>query len=374
MYTTVNNIWLQAIRKSSNILSSMNVTGDMITHSSNIHISFSVKDSENIRYSLYAYGGSFDMMDTFACIKNSSRIYESAVINKESSNILFCYDCWSHCSHILYCLDCRSCSYCFGCTGLLNKSYCILNHQYTKEEYEELVPRIIEKMMEDGEWWEFFPASMSPFGYNETVAQEYYPMTRESVIPAYAGIQKTDTIDSGINPEWQKQQNKETFLHWDIFNWSDYEAPFPKVEKIIPASKLPDSIESIPDDILNWAIECEVTKKPFRIIKQELEFYRKHHLPIPRRHPDQRHLDRMKMRNPRKLFERLCDCPKCEENWRKKGVDFVEGENAGYKNPPVLSDIPLHEGVLRKRMITTYAPERPEIVYCEECYEREVVG
>ena len=52
----------------------------------------------------------------------------------------------------------------------------------------------------------------------------------------------------------------------------------------------------------------------------------------------------------------------------------MEGENAGYKNPPVLSDIPLHEGGLRKRMITTYAPERPEIVYCEECYEREVVG
>lgn len=26
------------------------------------------------------------------------------------------------------------------------------------------------------------------------------------------------------------------------------------------------SITDIPDDILNWAIECEVTKKPFRII------------------------------------------------------------------------------------------------------------
>ena len=121
------------------------------------------------------------------------------------------------------------------------------------------------------------------------------------------------------------------------FKWSTYEAPFPKVDKIIPASKLPDTIDAIPDDILNWAIECEVTKKPYRIIKQELEFYRKHHLPIPRRHPDQRHKDRMAQRNPRKLFERKCD--KCH-----------------------------------KDMITTYAPERPERVYCEECYEREVVG
>lgn len=56
---------------------------------------------------------------------------------------------------------------------------------------------------------------------------------------------------------------------------------------------LPEDISKIPDDILNWAIECEVTKKPFRIIKQELEFYRKHNIPIPRRHPDQRYIDRL---------------------------------------------------------------------------------
>jgi CxxC-x17-CxxC domain-containing protein len=120
-----------------------------------------------------------------------------------------------------------------------------------------------------------------------------------------------------------------------LYKRSDYEAPLPKVEKIIPASKLPESITDIPDDILNRAIECEITKKPFRIISQELEFYRKHNLPIPKRHPDQRHLDRMKLRNPRKLYDRKCD--KC-------GVD----------------------------MKTTYSPERPEIVYCEDCYNKEI--
>jgi hypothetical protein len=52
---------------------------------------------------------------------------------------------------------------------------------------------------------------------------------------------------------------------------------------------------------------CEVSGKPFRIIKQELEFYRKHNLPIPHRHPDVRHTDRMKLRNPRKLRDRKCN-------------------------------------------------------------------
>ena len=116
--------------------------------------------------------------------------------------------------------------------------------------------------MKGREWWEFFPSSLSPFGYNETVANEYYPL-----------------------------EKSEAITQW--FNWSDYEAPFPTVEKIIPADKLPDDIESIPDDILNWAIECEVSKKPFKIIKQELEFYRKHNIPLPRRHPDQRYKDRL---------------------------------------------------------------------------------
>ena len=159
--------------------------------------------------------------------------------------------------------------------------------------------------MADGEWWEFFPASMSPFGYNETVAQEYFPVSPQ---PSPEGegvseIEKTETlrkvwIQSPPSPSGEGARG------WGggaWFNWSDYEAPFPKVEKIIPASKLPDDISKIPDDILNWAVECEVTGKPFRIIRQELDFYRKHHLPIPRRHPDQRHLDRMALRNPRKL-------------------------------------------------------------------------
>jgi hypothetical protein len=99
------------------------------------------------------------------------------------------------------------------------------------------------------------------------------------------------------------------------FNWSTYEAPFTKVQKIIPANKLPKNISDIPDDILNRAIMPENVgnenirslQKPFRIVKQELDFYRKYSLPIPKIHPDQRHLDRVKLRNPRKIYDRKCD-------------------------------------------------------------------
>jgi len=89
------------------------------------------------------------------------------------------------------------------------------------------------------------------------------------------------------------------------------------------------------DELLAWIIECEVTKKPFKIIKQELAFYIENKLPIPTKHPDQRHMERMQLRNPRELHERIC--PECQKN-----------------------------------MITTYKPERPEKVVCDECYRKLV--
>jgi len=107
------------------------------------------------------------------------------------------------------------------------------------------------------------------------------------------------------------------------------------VSKTIPASALPLSIDDVPDDILNWAITCEATSRPFKIVKRELEFYREHRLPVPHFHPDERHKRRMALRNPRRLWDR--QCAKCQ-----------------------------------KPVSTTYAPDRPEIVYCEDCYLKEV--
>ena len=159
-------------------------------------------------------------------------------------------------------------------------------------------------MREDGEWGEFFPVAMSTFAYNATTAQEYFPLTKEEA----------------LKRGWK---------------WQDQTDEMPKVDRVIPATQLPDSIDDIPDDILNWAITCEATKRPFKIIKQELEFYRNMRLPVPHFHPDERHRRRMALRNPRKLWNR--ECAKC-----------------------------------KKPISTSYAPERPEIVYCEECYLREV--
>jgi hypothetical protein len=73
------------------------------------------------------------------------------------------------------------------------------------------------------------------------------------------------------------------------------------------------------------------------IVKPELEFYRKHHLPLPRRHPDQRHLERLQKRNPRALYLRTCD--NCH-----------------------------------KEIVSIYPADDTRKIYCEECYTKEVYG
>ncbi len=288
--------------KSSHQTNCENCEGDNLENCKNVKNSFDCSDSEDIKYSSQIDATSSSMDMTCMGYDKGELCYQT-IGCAGTSYAIACDSCW-HDSDIMYSQICFNSSYLFGCIGLKYKKYCILNKQYTKEEYEKLVPLIIENMQNTGEWGEFFPSGFSPFGYNETVANEYYPLTKE------------EALKKG-------------------FNWSDYESPLPKVDKIIPASKLPDDIKDIPDDILNWAIRCEVTNKPYKIIPQELKFYRDHNLPIPRRHPDQRHKDRMSLRNPRKLWSRSCD--KCT-----------------------------------KEIQTTYSPERPEKILCESCYLKEV--
>ncbi len=250
--------------KSNQIKNSPKCSWNYILNSNNCEKCFHTQDSSDCKNSNHIWRNAKNIFDCDTVWMNSELIYESINVAIDSFKNLFCNRCWTV-NNSFYSDNCDNSSNLFWCVWLKNKKYCILNKQYSKQEYEKLVPKIIEKMWTDEEWWEFFPANLSPFWYNETVAKEYFPLSKEEIL----------------------EQN---------FNYSEYESPSPKVEKIISASKLPENILDIPDDILNWAIECETSKKPFRIIKPELEFYRKHNLEIPKKHPDVRHFERMKFR------------------------------------------------------------------------------
>ncbi len=179
---------------------------------------------------------------------------------------------------IFYCMLCHNSQHLFWCVWLKNKSYCIYNKQYTKEEYEQLVPQLITRMQENDQWWEFLDPSLSPFGYNETVAQEYHPLTKEEALE-----------------KW--------------YSWQDKEYPINVPEWIttLPAQELPHFADDVDDDIVHVAILCSVSWKPFRFLKQELAYYRKHNISLPRKHPDVRHKERLAKRTWRELHVRNCD-------------------------------------------------------------------
>lgn len=192
--------------------------------------------------------------------------------------------------------------------------YCILNKQYSKDAYEALVPKIVEHMrrtplhLPDGsfagqEWGEFFPTTLSSFAYNETKAFEFWPLS------------KVESLARG-------------------WGWKDDDA-VPQSIEMISADALPQNIADVPDQILETIIASEKTKKPYRIIPQELAFYRKRGLPLPRLHPHDRLEAIYTRENACVLYARTC-------------------------------------ATCAKPIQTTYAPDRPEKVLCEECYLKEV--
>ncbi|KKM03959.1 hypothetical protein LCGC14_1769180, partial [marine sediment metagenome] len=227
------------------------------------------------------------------------------------------------CRDMEYCDLCTNCHDCFGCIGLRNKSFCIFNKQYSEEEYWKIIDNIKTKMLRDGIYGEFFPPSLSPFPYNISIATSYSGYDDIDVAERYG------------------------------YRIENIEQDLTEVEgEVIDAQSLPDDIRDVSDDILGIHIFDRAHDRKFLIIKKELEFYRRYHIPLPYHHPSERLTEKRKKIGPLlfELHER--SCAKCNKAIQtpyppRLAVDEVEGE-AG-------------------------AADGPKNVYCEACYQAEVV-
>ncbi len=308
---------LNSIHKENSNIQTKDCTGNNIWNCDNCKKSFNIFKSQNCKFVNDIDSDLKDSVD-LSCAAEGELMYEGTSVS--GSNLFF--DILVGFSlNVLYSIYCiKNNKNIFGCVSLRNKQYCILNKQYTKEQYEELVPKII-KHMDDMpyvdsmgrvyKYGEFFPSELSPFAYNETVAQEYFPLTKEQA------------LKQGY--KWKDKEERNYTI--DIYNID-----------------IPDNINDINDDITTKIIECahkgecnQQCTLAFKIIPEELSFYRRMNLPIPRLCPNCRHYERLSQRNPMKLWQRKC---------------MKEGCNNEFE--------------------TSYAPERPEIVYCEKCYQQEV--
>lgn len=217
-------------------------------------------------------------------------------------------------TYVDYSMECIGSEQLFGCVSMRKKKFAILNKVYSEQEYVALKDKLIAHMKKTGEWGEFFPAAISPFGYNETVANWNFPRTREEVLAQ--------------GWKWQEQ------------------LPGTYGKETMRADQVPDQVKDVDEKILQETFACVECKKNFRLIKPELLFYKRLGFALPRACPECRLAQCRIARNPRILFNRKCMCKNQEHGHGEMCASIFE---------------------------TTYAPERAEIVYCEQCYQSEVV-
>lgn len=73
--------------------------------------------------------------------------------------------CWKS-KNILYSDNCHSSEHLLGCISMHRARNCILNKQYSREEYETLAGITIASLQREGAWGELLPIPLSPFAYS----------------------------------------------------------------------------------------------------------------------------------------------------------------------------------------------------------------
>lgn len=282
-----------------------NSVGDYILNSKDAFYCLYADTCEHVAYAEGLLNAR-DVFDTFGGVQ-TERLYEVSNIWDEN-----CYNV-KFSSHMNGCRDtelsdfCNECTNCFGCVGLDRKQFCIFNQQYIEDEYWEKVDEIKAAMLARWEYGEFFPPEFAPFPYCATIPMSY---------PGFQDVENAQKYGYDMSPIQEVLEETQG-------------------EKL-QAQDLPDDIQSVSDDILS-KIVVDANGKKFRFIKQELEFYRTHNLPVPREHPSGRMAKWRADFNIRLTFyERTC-------------------------------------GRCGKKITTSYSPNAPEKnIWCEACYLTEI--
>lgn len=308
--TVFEKIRADSVRPASQFTNVENVTGDHLQNCRDCEDCYDAWDIENCRHCIN-FGAS---KDSIWCYSLGMPNGESCTHTCVATNVydgkysFYIFDC----KNVMYCDSCRNSSDLFGCIGVNHGKHAIMNKAYGQQEYETLKNKIIDHMKSTGEWGQFFPLKYSPHPYEDTAAQDWYPLSQ-----------------SEVEKRWWR-------WGWDVTKASNMSDEKPLHisqydERVVGAEIAQRNI----DHTLKTVFRCPVTGKPFQIISLELAFHIENGIPLPTTHPRQRNRELMKLRNARELHER--NCSECG-----------------------------------KRIATTYTPERPEKILCEACYQKYI--
>ena len=298
-------VFKNVLHRSVRLTNVADCIGDKLTNCKNCFWCFDGSGGENLRFTETFVPGIKDSMDISYTGDNTERGYESAIA--VGSNALFSL-CIRDSMGIEYSSECTNCRDCFGCVGLRNKKFHILNKQYSENDYWKIVDEIKFKMLNDGEYGGLFPLSLGLFPYQSSRGQKYYPLSEK------------EAAEKGI-PWYQEPESQ-----------------MPDGVRLRNIQDIPADIKNIDESILNEAIICETTGRPFRIVSEELKFYKHMNLPLPTKHPWQRIMERNFFEHPLELFPFIC--PNCGEK-----------------------SLSIYDEVKQKQFK----------IFCEKCYLKEVI-
>lgn len=321
----INELIRGMIKPATNMLRTENCIWENIKESANVVLSKNIVHSQDMRYcSDMEYSQDCWWVDAFW--HDSSLLYSSVQVWRYSTKLWCCATIWKW-ENLLYCIDTKKSKNCFWCVNVKGWEYYIFNKKYSPEEYEKIVWKIMDQLVEKWIWWSFIPISCSIFPYNDSGAMDEFPVDKENI----KILDPSKSISDAILDLWWEEKLKIKR------RTKKQEINIPDWIEILNTQNLPKNISDISDDILQKAIICEVSWRPFRIVKTELNFYRKNNLPIPTKHPDIRNKERVDKRPWKVLHLRMCD--KC----------WIE-------------------------MLSVYDKDSEYKVYCEKCYQKEIYG
>ncbi len=275
----------EAIHRQNLNVNTANSSGNFLENCRNCRNCYFLENSENCVHFLRGFGSKDVLFGTGTMAESSV----FSMMDGYGYGTIVTERC-SHCRDSAYLDYCEECTNCFGCVGLRKKQYCILNKQYSKEEYGRLRNEIEAKMRAEGSWGKFFPKDMAYGGYNFSVGRFYFPMAKS-------------------------EAEREGFL-WEETADAAYEG--------LDGNKVPDRPSEAGEDFWQTAIICSETKMRFNISPEELAFHKRFGIPLPHEHPDHRTLERCRLISVCQPF--AGECFFC-----KRAIEHFYPEEWGYR-------------------------------------------
>lgn len=309
--TKTQEHWDSLPHKSSYIDMSVNCTGNLIFESKNCKNSFEILHCQNSRYisMLRNTKDSYDIT-SWSDIELS---YDSLAVGQFAHNVKFSAIGAINGSDMDYSFLTINGVGFFGCVSIKKGKYCILNKAYSKDEFFEMRKKIIEHMQSNI----YHDSRGLSYAYGEFFPIEFSPWTYN------------DTVAQRIFPLTEIQAKEKGY------GWIDKKDTGYAITKEV--ADIPDHIRDIPDSFVKEVFCCASCGKGYKVTSMEVTLLRNMNLPFPR------------------------TCPFCRI---EEKLDIWFSESKLMKKLCNLCDKEIH---------TPSSLKDKKIIYCEACYQKEII-